>query len=121
MVRWNHYVCRTCYGVTIARMDDEGVTPFLLRCRCKDSHLPGGIIVPGCKGLGESQFFNVTQDDSQKPHVIFYRPAPIDAIREIKALPETYRQAMLEHYTQGGCLLREVIPGLPATEAESKK
>jgi len=108
--KWNHYVCPACGGITIARHDDEGVTPFLIRCRAKDEMHRTGFRLPGCNGMAESQFFNVSQDDGQKPHVIFYRPNAMEAIQVINKEPERFRVAILDHYQQGGSLMKETQP-----------
>lgn len=109
MNKWNHYTCEDCGGITIARHDDDGVTPFMLRCRIKDVKHSSGIIIPGCRGMAQSCFFNCSQDDNQKPHVIFYRPNAIDAITEINKSPKRNRAWELEHYEKGGALMKEAI------------
>ena len=108
--RWNHYHCPVCQGVTIARHDDEGVTPFLIRCRVKDIVAANGAIAHGCEGLAESHFFADSQDDSQTPHVIFYRPGETQAMLDISERPERERGWLLDHYIKGGALMREVPP-----------
>lgn len=107
MEKWNHYTCPECGGVTIARHDDEGVTPFMIRCRVKDVVSVTGNRAPGCKGMATSAFFACSQDDTQTPHVIFYRPKADEAIVEINKLPEHVRLAVLDHYTKGGSLMKE--------------
>lgn len=107
MKKWNHYHCPDCGGVTIARHDDEGVTPFLLRCRAKDIRTKGHTI-QGCRGMAESSFFIGSQVDDQQPHVIFFRPSDAaEAIDAINKEPRRFRAAMLEHYRMGGSLMRE--------------
>lgn len=99
MEKWNHYICQTCGATTIARHDDEGVTPFILRCRAR----------AGCTGEAYSTFFRGPQNDDQKPHVIFFRPADATvAIDAIAKEQRRFRRAMLEHYQKGGALMREV-------------
>jgi hypothetical protein len=107
MKKWNHYHCPMCGGVTIARHDDEGVTPFLLRGRAKDRVFASGVRVQGCHGMAQSSFFTESQADDQVPHVIFYRPAAIEAIAAINLEQKQHRAAMLEHYQNGGSLMRE--------------
>lgn len=106
MKKWNHYTCPECGGVTIARHDNDGVTPFMLRCRVKDE-VSSGHRLPGCRGMAESCFFNCSQDDSQVPHVIFYRPSADQAIEDIRKSPKRERDWLLEHYEKGGALMRE--------------
>ena len=106
MKKWNHYLCERCVGVTIARQDDEGVTPFMLRCRAKDVVVDGNL-VHGCEGIAESCFYNCSQSNTQHPNVIFYRPTPEEAIAIINQMPSHHRAGMLEHYEKGGALLKE--------------
>lgn len=121
MKRWNHYVCPKCRGVTIAEHVDEGVTPFMLRCRVKDTKDASGNRVQGCNGMAESTFFSGSQDDAQVPHVIFYRPADaMVAIEEINKEPRRFREGLLDHYRRGGALLREADQGVSnGTEKQS--
>jgi hypothetical protein len=107
MKKWNHYHCPKCGGITIARHDDEGVTPFMLRCRAKDTFGVGGVRAHGCEEMAESSFFSGPQDDDQIPHVIFYRPESMKAIEAINKEPKRDRAWWLEHYKQGGSLMRE--------------
>ena len=110
--KWNHYQCPECGGVTIARHDDEGTTPFMIRCRARDTSTPdkeGGFHrVSVCKGMAQSSFFRGSQDDNQVPHVIFYRPSIEQAILDINKGRLEHRDAMWVHYQQGGSLMREV-------------
>lgn len=99
-MKWNHYVCPRCKGVTVAMHEDDGVTPFLLRCRA----------TPGCLEFAVSENYRCSQDDNQKPDVIWYRPTTeTAAIAAIAATVEKqYRVAMLEHWRLGGALVREL-------------
>lgn len=110
MKKWNHYFCPSCKGITVARHDNEGVTPFTIRCRAKDTFGVNGARAHGCEEAAHSQFFDVSQDDNQKPHVVFYRPELIDAIEAINKQPVQARPWYLEHYMKGGALMREVRP-----------
>lgn len=98
--KWNHYTCPRCKGVTIAKHEDEGVTPFALRC----------LATPGCSEFALSSCYQCSQADDQKPDVIWYRPTTEpEAIAEIQAtVPAQYHAATLEHWRQGGCLMREL-------------
>ena len=113
MKKWNHYKCPKCGGITVARHDNEGVTPFLLRCRVKDTVTEKGHRIHGCDGMAESEFFNGSQAENQTPHVIFYRPSVDVAIVDILKMPKQYQAGMLEHYKMGGSLLIEVEMGKP--------
>ena len=99
-MKWNHYICGRCKGVTIAKHEDEGVTPFMVNCRATS----------GCFGLAESRCYHNSQADDQRPDIVWYRPATVDAAKlEIKrTVPARYRRATLEHYELGGCLMREL-------------
>lgn len=100
MEKWNHYVCPRCKGITIAKHEDEGVTPFFLNCRA----------TPGCLGLAESRIYRCSQDDNQRPDVVWYRPASeLEAREEIaRTVQAPYREATLEHWRMGGALMREL-------------
>lgn len=102
MKKWNHYTCEECSQVTIARHDDEGVTPFTIRCRA----------TPYCMGTAASCLFECPQNDEQKPHIVFFRPKTLaKAIEEIYKEKDYHtRKWLLEHYNKGGSLLKEVIP-----------
>jgi ribosomal protein S27AE len=106
--KWNHYTCPKCGGVTVARHDDEGVTPFLIRCRAKDT-VSDKIHAHGCEGMAESVMFDCIQDDTQTPHVIFFRPEPMQAIHWINNHCKNPNEQswLLNHYAQGGALMKE--------------
>jgi hypothetical protein len=107
MKKWNHYVC-ACGGTTVARHDNEGVTPFIIRCRAKDTFGLGGARAHGCEGMAESIMFSGSQADDQVPHVIFFRPAEsMEAIKFINTQPERERAWLLDHYANGGSLMKE--------------
>lgn len=79
----------------------------MIRCRAKDT-IENGIRVMGCTGLAESTFFSGPQDDSQVPHVIFYRPtSELEARREIDKEHKEDRDWLIDHYLKGGSLMRE--------------
>lgn len=104
--KWNHYTCDTCGKVTVARHDDEGVTPFIIGCHISDEVTPQ-TRTRTCKGMAQSCFFSCDQSDTQTPHVIFFRPKnAADAIKEINSEPFLARKWLLEHYLQGGSLMR---------------
>jgi len=96
---FNHYVCPECRGITITKHEDDGVTPFMLRCRATKD----------CAGMALSDFYRGPQHSDQQPHVIWFRPADVfAAIEAINAYPSEHREALLRHWQMGGCLLREV-------------
>jgi hypothetical protein len=106
MKKWNHYICDKCDGVTIARHDDEGVTPFMIRCQVRD-RVVAGIRIKGCNGNAASTFFGGPQDDDQVPHVIFFRPTDAPAVIDaINREPRRFRADLLEHYRLGGALMK---------------
>ena len=107
MKRWNHYTCQKCGAVTIALHENEGVTPFMIGCHAKDTKGVRGARARGCPGMAESCFFTGSQDEKQKPHVIFFRPDDaMKAIEWINNQPERERAWLLDHYQKGGSLMR---------------
>ena len=96
---FNHYTCQTCGMVTITKHEDDGVTPFMLRCRAN----------PHCDGTAYSNVYKGPQDESQQPHVIWFRPKGRRALlAALKLLPRQVRNDVREHFDKGGCLSREV-------------
>lgn len=99
VVKWNHYVCPSCHGITISKEFDDGVTPFMFRCRA----------TPNCTDHARSSFYRCSQDPNQTPHVVFYRPTDrAEALANIKGYPKRFRKAMIEHWEKGGSLERKV-------------
>jgi len=98
---FNHYICQKCRRPTIAKHEDEGVTPATLTCRA----------TPGCLGLAVSTFYTGSQNPKQVPHIIWFRPATYeDAVQWINEhVFRKHRVDVLEHYEQGGALWREVL------------
>lgn len=106
MNKWNHYTCDTCGKVTIARHDQEGVTPFIIGCHASDE-VTSTTRARTCRGSAQSCFFECDQSDEQKPHVIFHRPQnTTDALNAIAKEPAGDRQWLMEHYLKGGALMR---------------
>lgn len=97
MKKWNHYHCPVCKKITIARHDQEGVTPFMIRCRATDS----------CIGFATSCFFSCSQNNNQTPHVVFFRPSLEKALDFINQQPKEERAWLLDHYQKGGSLMKE--------------
>jgi len=106
MKHWNHYKCEDCGGVTIAFHENEGVTPFIIRCHAKDEVTARGHRIRGCNGSAQSNFFSGDQSDKQKPHVIFFRPIDSEAINWISKQPKDEQAGWVEHYNLGGSLMR---------------
>lgn len=102
MNKWNHYICEECGGTTTARHDDEGVTPFMVRCRAKDNE------PRRCRGYASSTFFSGPQNEDQVAHIVFFRPrTEEEAVEAIKKEPKRFRDAIIDHYRQGGALMRD--------------
>lgn len=98
---WNHYTCEACGAVTIAKHEDEGVTPFMLRCRATS----------GCREIATSGMYRGPQDDDQVPHIIWYRPKTAAELEAALApMSDRARVSTREHYEKGGALLRECVP-----------
>lgn len=86
--RFNRYTCESC-GFIIHTVDlDEGVTPYIIRCRHGD-----------CDGVMRSHMYRVTLD--QLPDYEWYRPSE----EEIKGLG--LDTGVLEHVRSGGLMLRQ--------------
>lgn len=98
--KWNHYTCQLCKGVTIAKHVDDGVTPFILGCKA----------TPGCLGHAMSSMYRCSQAEDQRADVEWYRPATLEeAIQAINdTIPEGGKPWALDHWQQGGCLMREL-------------
>ena len=112
--RFNHYACEACGQITIAKHEDQGVTPFMLGCRA----------TPGCSGSAFSKMYQGSQDPAQVPHVIWFRPTDpgaVDAAIEAELVEAKRRgrltgigkrehdvllRGMREHYAKGGCLIK---------------
>lgn len=94
--KFNHYSCPRCGKLTISYDVDEGVTPYLFRCRT----------TPGCKGTAESRYYLGPQDPEQQPHVRWFRPASLEAalahVRASGHAEEVYMRAYQQHYELGG-------------------
>jgi hypothetical protein len=106
MKKWNHYICQECGRTTVARHDNEGVTPFLIGCRA-GMIKTDKVWAPGCDGTAQSVFFEYPQNDDQVADVIFFRPPAEEAIAFINQQPPMERIWLLEHYQKGGSLMRE--------------
>lgn len=58
--------------------------------------------------MATSGFYRGSQDQNQKPHIIFWRPGVVDAIEAINKFPKRYREMIMRHYQMGGSLMRDV-------------
>lgn len=95
--RINVYVCPACHGAMVTKDVDEGVTPFMLRCR----------VTPGCKEFARSCFYNPGNFPAGldlTPRWEWYKPSP----EETRAMDAPMR----EHIDKGGLALRPA----PGTE-----
>lgn len=86
--RKNAYVCHVCGGKTVTIDRDDGVTPFMIRCRATKD----------CEAMAESSFYRC--DPTLVPTHEWYRPGAA----EIGAATPAMRQ----HYEMGGLGLREI-------------
>ena len=82
----NIYTCRKCFGHIVTVDVDEGVTPFMVKCRA----------TAGCDGTMQSSMYRVF-DQSMRPDYEWYKP-PV-----LQVLSPGERQ----HVAQGGLLLRK--------------
>ena len=89
--RWNIWDCERCEQPTLCIELDDGVTPFMLRCRA----------TPDCNGMAQSRFYPRRPMPTDIPvRGEWYAP---DAAETAKLDPE-----MRHHVEQGGLLLREL-------------
>jgi hypothetical protein len=99
MARENVYVCEKCGGFTVTIDVDEGVTPFMIRCRAKDV-VGNDAILPGCKGNAVSSFYPEGPRPShiQEPAWEWYAPSSTEF--------ESLDSATKDHVYSGGLILR---------------
>jgi hypothetical protein len=83
----NIYTCQACFEHIVTVDLDDGVTPFMINCRCTE----------GCKGMMQSSMYRVF-DQTMRAGFEWYKPA------SSADLPPGSR----EHVEQGGLLLRKV-------------
>jgi hypothetical protein len=84
--KFNHYACQSCGAITIAFHQDDGVTPFMLRCRA----------TKGCGGDAYSAFYRGSQAAAQVPHVIWFRPTTLaDLELALKWYPRRFRARII--------------------------
>lgn len=97
-MKWNHYTCEQCGRVTISRDDDEGVTPFMVRCRASR----------GCEGAAISGMYRGSQDEMQVPHIIWWKPkTDVELEDAIRDYTYSVRAQMREHVRKGGLLPKD--------------
>lgn len=85
--RKNIYTCDTCFDHIVTVDLEDGVTPFMLRCRATDR----------CKGMMRSSMYRVF-DQTMKAGFEWFRPS-IVALEPV---------GVREHVEKGGLLLRKV-------------
>lgn len=82
----NIYTCDKCHGHIVTQDADQGVTPFMLKCRKN----------PDCGGTMRSSMYRVFDQSIGASHE-WYRPT----VLEVLTPPER------DHVDKGGLLLRE--------------
>lgn len=87
----NVYTCEECGGFTVTIDIDEGVTPFMLRCRAPQ--FMGG----ACDGWGQSGFYK-PRADVPAPAWEWYAPDAAELA--------TMDEAMADHCRNGGLNIR---------------
>ena len=85
--RLNKYTCEKCSGTIITIDRDEGVTPFMLKCRIDER----------CMGSMTSSFYQIKEGN---PTHEWYKP---DVGEIMKSSP-----GMKEHYAQRGLNIRKI-------------
>jgi len=91
--RENVYVCQKCGGLTVTVDIDEGVTPFMLKCRASGKE-------GDCDGFAQSSFY---PSGPRPPHI----PSP--SWEWFKPTGKDYKKlsrAMKEHVDAGGLDIR---------------
>jgi len=88
----NIYTCEVCHDHVVTVDIDEGVTPFMIDCKC----------TPGCKGMMKSSMYRVF-DQSMKAGWEWYRPTDVSGLSRWS----------LDHVSKGGLILRQVPPPQP--------
>lgn len=88
----NVYTCEKCEGRTVTIDRDEGVTPFILRCR----------VTPRCDGKATSCCYRPPPGTPPPTHE-WYRPTEKEAKRS--------GEGMYEHFKAGGLFIRPVTQG----------
>ena len=78
----NSYLCKKCLGIVVTIDIDEGVTPFMMKCRAD----------PGCGGESYSAMYRNVPNI--KPHYLWRKPTP----DEYKASSKDTKN----HFDQGG-------------------
>lgn len=102
--QWVHYTCTRCNGVTVAKHEHDGRTPPSIWCRKPSTTKLAG----ECEGLALSDLYLGSQDNTQVPEIVFFRPASrAEALAHIDTEPLASRGAWIKHYDNGGCLMRE--------------
>ena len=82
----NRYTCEACLKSITTVDTDDGVTPFMTRCKC----------TPGCRGMMQSAFYRI--DQSAIPDWEWYKPASAVGLNV----------ATRDHVERGGLLLRKL-------------
>jgi|HubBroStandDraft_2_1064218.scaffolds.fasta_scaffold74636_4 hypothetical protein len=94
MNRENVYTCEKCGGYTVTVDIDEGVTPFMLKCRASGKE-------GDCEGVALSAMYPKGPRPAHipEPSWEWYKPSA----KEIAAMPASWR----DHYRKGGLHLRK--------------
>ena len=95
--RKNIYTCEKCGGITVTIDVDEGVTPFMLRCRASSNEAD-------CDGYAQSSMYRVPQGPSPEPKWEWFRPTGIE-YRKLS-------REMRDHVDKGGLDLRKIQSGV---------
>ena len=93
----NEYVCEKCGKATRTINADEGVTPFLIKCR---PAIPGT-----CDGMAKSRMYQCSQ--VERPQFEWYRPTDAQLDDMATREPEAAK-AWHQHAANGGLMLRRV-------------
>ena len=82
----NIYTCRKCCGHIVTVDVDDGVTPFMLKCRATE----------GCDGTMHSSLYRVF-DQKMAAAFEWYRPSSLDGVRRCRARSRQTRRPATSH------------------------
>lgn len=83
----NSYTCEECGVMVITQDMDEGVTPFMIKCRGTD----------GCEGHSLSGMYGKLPE--VRPHFIWRKPTPEEYLKMGRGMKEHVDKGGLEIYS----------------------
>lgn len=89
----NAYICKECNRFIVTVDVDDGVTPFMIKCRAK----------PDCPGTMYSRCYQI--DQTLRPTFEWYAPDK-EEIERLKA--DGQGQVVRDHIKRGGLMIRPI-------------